>query len=181
MNPSVLFASTDTLQTATRRQKGINSFMYLALLFLTAMIMSGCAALQRPNLLENSMEVNRLIESDTILPGYTYYYTGPQDKPDTIIAIRNDYELQESIYWHKVDITEKQLQTWNMMIDNRHRIRFTYDGAYIITPEGQRVGIWYSKYSLTVIKFPEPGRIIIYPPDPTSQQRWQEGIYLRNN
>lgn len=127
------------------------------------------------------MEVNRLFESPTVLNDHTYYYAGPQDKPETIIAIRNDYEFQKSIHWHKVDITEKQLQTWNMMIDNRHRIYSNYDGAYILTPDGKRVGVWYSKYSLTVIKYPEPNKIIIYRPDPTSNERWREGTHLRNH
>lgn len=148
---------------------------------LAILLLSCCAALQRPTFLESSMEVSRIFQSGTILPDYTYYYAGPQDKPDTIIAIRNDYEFQKSIHWHEVELTEEQLDNWNMRIGDEDRIRYTYDGAYILNPDGQRIGLWYSKYGLTVIKYPQPKQVIIYRPDPTSDQRWREGILLRND
>lgn len=147
---------------------------FIVSLLLTTLLAGGCAELTAPRLLEKSREVNRIFESGTVLPDYVYYYIGPHDKPDAIIGIHKDYEFQQDNYWNRIELTKKQLGDWNQYIDNQHRIKLIYEGAYILTPDGKRAGIWYSPYYFTAIKYPAPNRIIIYPPDPTSMQRWQE-------
>ncbi len=149
----------------------------LVIPILILAISSGCAAINRPRMLHRSMEVNKIMESREVLQNHTYYYTGSQDKPDAIIAISNEYQLQESVNWVRIKVDEKQLRDWNLVIDNAARIYLTYDGYYIMTPDGRRAGILYSKYSFTVIKYPAPNRIVIYPPDPTPEQRLRERLH----
>ena len=143
---------------------------------LVLLLMGGCAASNAPRTLVRSLEVNKIIEGGTILPDHTYYYAGPQDKPDVIIAIDNRYTFQESVHWHKIDLTEQQLQSWNRIIDNYYRMKYPYYGSYIMAPDGNKAGIYYSKYSFTVIKFPAPNQIIIYRPDPSPEQRLYENF-----
>lgn len=152
-------------------------FLQISLLVLTVSFLNGCAALKRPQYLQYSLEVNKIFEGGTVLPDYKYYYTIPQDKPDAIIAIHKDYEFQKSVHWFEVkDMTEKQLRDWNLIIDNDRRVWLTYDGAYILTPEGKRAGYYYSKYSFTAVKYPTPNQIVIYRPDPTADERRQESL-----
>lgn len=129
------------------------------------LLLAGCAVLGRQPLLARSLEVNKIIESATILPDHRYYYAGPEAKPDVIIAIDRKFTFQESVHWHEVTPTPELLQSWNRIIDNAYRIKYPYYGAWIMTPDGGKAGIWYSKYRNTVVKYPAPDQIIIYRPD----------------
>ena len=148
----------------------------LIIFFMAYFLCSGCAVSDNNLHRVRSEEARKIFESSTVLPDHRYYYAGPSAQPDTIIAIHNRYTLQESVHWNGVEITEKQLQDWNRMIDNSHRTRYPYRGADILTPEGEKAGIGYSKYSFFVIQYPAPNQIIIWPPEPTSQQRRWENI-----
>lgn len=143
-------------------------------LFLLLFLTGGCASTTSQNWgkIEQSGEITQLVESATVLSDHTYYYTGPQAEPDAIIAIDNQYTLQ-SKYWIKVDDVAKQLNDWNRIIDNAHRVpgqntrtrtRYSYEGAKIMTPDGKEAGIWYSRHDSTVVQFPDPSSIIIYAP-----------------
>lgn len=154
----------------------MKSLLNISLLVLIVLFVTGCAASGKPRLLQRSMEVNKIVEGGTVLPDHKYYYAGPQDKPDTIIGIHKDYEFQKSIHWNEVDLTEKQLRDWNIVISNDTRVFLTYNGSYILTPDGKRAGIFYSKYDFTSIKYPAPNQIVIFVPDPTPDQRRREHI-----
>jgi hypothetical protein len=145
----------------------MKSLHIIPLLLLTAFIFTGCAASKTNGTLSHSGEITRIFESATIVPDHTYYYTGPQDLPDAIIGIDNSYTLQQSDknFWVKVDISEKMLRDWNIIIDNERRTRSIYYGYAILTPDGRQVGIWYSRYRYTVIKFPAVDIVVIYTPE----------------
>ena len=149
----------------------MNRVKYLAWVLLILSTLGSCSALNRPRMLQPDMEVNRIFETNTVLPDHVYYYTGPQDRPDAIIAVNRAYQMRESVHWIRIDMTEKQLRDWNVVIDNDRRVYFTYNGYYILTPDGKQAGVFYSKYDFTVIKYPAPNQIVIYPPDPTPEQQ----------
>lgn len=146
------------------------SVIILLLLFI---LLAGCAASQNQGKLVRTGEVTQFIESATVLPGYTYYFTGPEAEPDAIIAIDNRFTLQ-SKYWIKVDDVAEQLKSWNRYIDNDYRIPNEqegpwflspfYRGAWIMTPDGSQAGLWYSRHDYTVVQFPDPSTIIIHAP-----------------
>ena len=139
--------------------------LYAFLIFLlTVSLMTACARSDLGTLVRDD-EVKQYFETATILPGLTYYYTGPEAKPDAIMALNNSFTLaNERNFWIKVDISEKMLQDWNRMINNQYRIKFPYYGSIIMTPDGRNAGSWYSNYENTVIKTPDPQSIIIYTP-----------------
>jgi hypothetical protein len=87
--------------------------------------------------------VDQVFEELTVLPDHRYYYTGPESRPDAIIAIDQRYTLKSEI-WKPVEMTSEKLKRW---VDNpARRARFypyTY-GRYIVSDDGQRVGLWYS-------------------------------------
>jgi hypothetical protein len=151
----------------------MKTLMKSAVLFIAALVLTGCAAIGSPPLLERSLEVNKLIEGGTILPDHAYYYAGPEAKPDVIIAIDKKFTFQKSVHWHEVTPTEELLRSWNRMIDNYYRIKNRYYGAWIMTPDGRKAGIWYSMHTNTVIQFPASDQIIIYRPDSVTERRHQ--------
>ena len=133
---------------------------------LTVFWVSGCARYQNFGTLAPSQDVTRAFETATILPDHTYYYTGPEAKPDAIMALAKSFTLaNKRNFWIKLDITKEQLQSWNLIIQNETRIKFPYTGYQIITPDGRRAGVWYSPYGHTVVKTPEQQSIIVYTPD----------------
>lgn len=143
----------------------MKTLQYVLLLFLAVLFVTGCARFEQFGNLTRSDEVKEIFESATVLPDYTYYYSGPEARPDAIMALKNTFTLaNEENLWIKVDITKKMLEDWNLVIRNEYRIKAPYYGFRILTPDGREAGVWYSKYEYTVIKTPEPDSIIIYTP-----------------
>ena len=142
----------------------------VCILLLLPFLAGGCALPQNQGRIVRSGEVDQLVESATVLPDHTYYFTGPEAQPDVIMALHNSFTLQ-SKYWIKVDDVAEKLKGWNRFIDNAIRIRNPYEGAWIMTPEGRQAGIWYSEYDYSVVQFPDPSSIIIYAPLTPSERR----------
>lgn len=143
----------------------MKNIFLVTLIVLVSFLVTGCAVPKNQGRLAQSFEVTQLVESGAVLPGHTYYYTGPEVMPDAIIAVDNRYALK-SKYWIQVDNVEEQLAEWNRYIENDSVFRYTdaYSGAWLTTPDEQRAGIWYSKYDHTVVRFPDASSIIIYAP-----------------
>jgi hypothetical protein len=159
---------SDCSETSNRRQrKGMVTGagrLWLGLLFL---LLGGCAGVQpqgEKGSLVHTDEVTRLFEANTVLPDHVYYYSGSEAEPDAIIGIQAGLSFQGR-YWHPVALTQGGLQSWNRRIDNAHRFRLSYRGARIMSPDGGQVGVWYSKYDHTVIRFPDANTILMYTPE----------------
>lgn len=160
---------SDCSENSNRKhRKGLLTGAGLLLLSLLLLLLGGCAP-TKPQALRNDLElsdeVRKIFESNTVLPDHVYYYSGPEAEPEAIIGIQTSFTLQAR-YWHQVDLTKEQLQAWNRIIDNDHRIRFAYKGARIMTPDGRQAGVWYSKFENSPSCFPDEKTIILDTPDP---------------
>lgn len=136
-------------------------------IWLLLLLLGGCADAQsqgETGRLVLTDEVRNIFESNTVLPDHVYYYSGPEAEPEAIIGIQAGLAFQGR-YWHQVALTREQLQSWNRRIDNAHRIRLSYKGARIMSPDDRQVGVWYSKYDHTVIRFPDANTILMYTPE----------------
>jgi len=117
------------------------------------------------------MRINDALESYHPLPGYTYYYSGPEDFPLAILGIRPEYRLKKQ-FWIPVDLTEKKLQDWMELIDNPHRgMKSRYHGKVIRTSEGEEIGIWYSPQEWSTVRVGPDREVIIYTPPNTLYNR----------
>ncbi len=138
----------------------------VSLVLFCAFLVTGCASVKNNGTLSRSDEITRAVESNTVIPAHTYYYTGPEAQPDAIIGIHHSYTFpNEKNFWIKVDISEDVLHSWNVIIDNSHRFRNPYYGSRILAPDGKEVGFWYSQYRYTAIQFPEPNSVVVFTPD----------------
>lgn len=126
-------------------------------------VLSGCAQGGPTGKWTKDSNDAGIFESKTLLKDHTYYFIGNQVTPDAIIAIDNKYTLQTKV-WTRVDITQKMLDDWMYWIRTDSNIVCPYYGGAIMTPDGQKAGIWYSKKLITTVTSPEPGVIQVYPP-----------------
>jgi len=144
---------------------------FVCTLILIGFLVGGCATPSNQGKMVRDVEVAKLVESATVLPNHTYYFTGPEAQPDVIIAIDDSFTLT-SKYWIKVDDVENQLKDWNRLIDNYHRTMWDiYEGFQIMTPDGRQAGIWYSLYDYTVVQFPDSSTLILYTPSTRENNR----------
>lgn len=136
-----------------------------ALFFL--LVLGGCVVgvgVSSGGGLRNSLDVEELFRSATILPDHTYYIQGVAANPEAIIAVRNVFQLQSRL-WSRVDWTEKELKDAVFWMQVEEAGFCTTDGGYLIAPGGVQVGIWYSQREIATVKQVGPGVVEIYPFD----------------
>ena len=130
------------------------------------MLISGC--FENYGRLKHNAEVSRAFQTYQVEPDYKYYYYGRTNMPYAIVGIDRTYHMQSRV-WREVDHdTEKFLKmifwTWD---DIRYYwLRNFTQGAYILDPEGKRVGIWYSGLWWAAIRFEDDRRIVVMPETP---------------
>jgi len=126
----------------------------LSAVFLVAVLLTltGCAvtAGKKSAGVVHSQEATDIWHSYEVLPNYNYYISGAESRPWYIIGIDNKYHLT-SKNWKPVDLTPEMLNKWINYY--RPRVGYSQDnyGAFMIGPNGERIGLWYSvkKWRLT--------------------------------
>ena len=141
------------------------SFRKLIALLPLLLVIAACG--QPTYIFHEDSSINDALESYRPLPGYTYYYSGPEDFPLAILGIRPEYHLNKE-FWIPVELTEKKLQRWMEVIDNPHRnLQTRYHGKIIRTAEGEEIGIWYSPQEWSTVRLGTGGEVSIYTPPNT--------------
>lgn len=107
-----------------------------------------------------------------IIPeGYVYYYSGPESNPTALVGIRDDYQMQ-STYWHETNLTkERMAQIWSSIRDEwflfgsaSREMGVSSLGYRIMTKDGEKVGLLFSRYRRVVATFPAPKVITLSVP-----------------
>ncbi len=133
------------------------TILCLILLFF----LSSCAT-QNSGKLQSSAEITKIFEDHQIQPDYNYYFYGLQGVPDAIIGIQTNYSLRTD-QWRQVDLTAQTLKTWISRMQAVQLVR--PQGAWILDPEGNRVGIWFSGMRQTAVRLQQNNRVVIIPPN----------------
>ena len=142
------------------RQLSLRWLLYLfCFMFLSACVVNGGGASRA---LQRSLEVEDLFHAGTILPDHTYFMQGNYPDPDAVIALSNTFQLQSRL-WDKVEWTQKELEKAVFWMQTSDIGFCSTDGGYIVAPDGQRIGVWYSQRDISVVKQPAPGVVEIYP------------------
>jgi hypothetical protein len=132
------------------------------ILVVGTMVLSGCGTSNNGRL-QNSREASQIFENNQLLPNHTYYYSGFQRIPYGIIGIDDTYTLRSS-HWRPIELNPTLL---NQL---KYRMAHVYSlnprGAWILDPEGNRVGIWYSSQSTTRIRIEKNNQIVVVTPEP---------------
>ena len=127
-----------------RKQIGKPIIVSVLLLVVFLIAQTGFSATKRKgSSIVNSREATEIWHSYEIQPNYNYYYSGPNSQPNYVIGIDNQYQFT-SKKWKPVDLTPEMLKKWFNYI--KPRVGYSLDtyGAFIIGPNGERLGLWYS-------------------------------------
>jgi hypothetical protein len=111
--------------------------------------------------LQPSSEITNIFENNRILSDHIYYYSGLQGVPDAIIGIHHNYSLRSG-WWRKIDFTALTLKTWVFRMTAVPLIK--PQGAWILDPDGNRIGIWFAAQRHTVVRLESDNRIVVVPP-----------------
>jgi len=146
------------------------SFMALLAPFLMSFLLAGCASTGMYGTLDRDYELDNSFRNYEVLQDYNYYESGGYPAPNAILLIHKNYELDNSSnLWKPVpDIDSKKMKYWLSAIHNERYLNkpSRYYAAYILDPNGQRAGVWYSLDILATVKFSEGNRVLVHTPDP---------------
>ena len=142
-------------------EKGWFLFLNIFLVLMTA-VLFGCGTPSYGRL-QNSDEVTQMFKNNQILSEHQYYFSGFQRIPYSIVGIGNNYKLRSS-RWKPIDLNPTIL---NQLA---YRMSYVYSleprGAWILDPNGNRVGIWYSSTYQTTVKIGKDNHIVVVTPEP---------------
>jgi hypothetical protein len=113
--------------------------------------------------LQSSHDITKLFENAQVLPDHAYYYSGLQGVPDAIIGIHPNYSLRAKL-WQQIDFSHATLNKWTDRMNYVHLV--TPRGAWILGPDGDRLGIWYSAQKQTSVRLDSENRLVVAPPPP---------------
>ena len=132
-------------------------FTLLAVI-LALFLLIGCAG-GNYGKLDRDRDLDNMFLNYEVLPDHRYYTTGGYDAPNAILAIHRDYELDNpGDLWVAVpNVDSTQMRKWIDFLAPEQEYRYSnaYFASYILDPNGQRVGVWYSydKYALIYHKY----------------------------
>jgi hypothetical protein len=125
----------------------------IGVLSLAAMFIAGCAGANRGGL-KNSREVGRAFETFHVYPNYRYWYYNQENNPYAVVGLQQPYRI-EDINWTEVDPNSKTFEKVTGLVQSfPARGAFTY-GAFILDPQVQQIGVWYSSLNAGIKVDPE--------------------------
>jgi hypothetical protein len=133
--------------------KSARRYGIIGVLALTVMFAGGCSGVNRGGL-RNSREVGRAFETFHADPDYRYWYYNQENNPYAVVGLQQPYRL-EDVNWKEVDPNSKTFEkVIGLVQDFPVRGSFTY-GAYILDPQAQQIGMWYSSLNAGIKVNPE--------------------------
>jgi hypothetical protein len=154
----------ESIMLSSTVQKGGKKLHRLSTVFGIGLLitLSSCAT-SNYGQLQASPEITKMFDDNRILSDHFYYYSGLQGVPDAIIGIHSSYSLKSKI-WQQVDLSSQMLKKWVYRMTYVHIV--TPRGAWILGPEGNRIGVWYSARHQATVRVEQGNRVVIAPPLP---------------
>ena len=148
----------NTLRKGPKKNHRISAVAFIGvLLMLCSCSTSNYGKLQR------SPEITKIFDDHRILSEHSYYYSGLQGVPDAIIGLHTSYTLKSRL-WQAVDFDSQLLKTWVNRMTYVHLV--SPRGAWILDPEGHRIGVWYSARHQTTVRVEKDNHVFIAAPVP---------------
>jgi hypothetical protein len=141
--------------------KGWFLFLNIILALMIA-VLTGCSSSNHGRL-QSSPEVTQVFKNNQILSDHQYYSSGFQRIPYGIIGIDNKYRLRSS-RWKPIDLNPTLLNQLTYRMEHVYSI--PPRGAWILDPDGNRVGIWYSSRDQTTVKIEKDDYVVVVTPKP---------------
>ena len=127
-----------------------------------AIVLSGC--IENYGRIKRNPEITQAFQSYEVEPDYKYYYYGLPSYPYAIIGIDPAYHVNSRV-WREIDPETEQFRKMVFRVwDADHHSSIT--GASILSPTGEKVGLWYSSIWFVAVRFEENNRIAVMPDTP---------------
>jgi hypothetical protein len=153
-----------------------NSLSVLTALAL-ALVLSACATANTGGV-QKSSEVARAFESYFAVPDYEYYLYNQENNPYAVVGLQKDYFIK-SPDWRPLDPNSDKFKKVIDLVKDFPRGFTQPYGSYIMAPEGERIGMWYSTLAPPGISVdPETRRVSINAARPWLEDdngMWQRG------
>jgi hypothetical protein len=142
--------------------------------FLTSIIalslLIGCVTGENYGKTQRDRDLDNMFLRYEVLPDHNYYTSGGYNKPDAILALHKDYELDNTrTYWRFIpNVDYAQMRKWIDTIAPEQDYRYSnaYFAAYILDTDGKKIGAWYSIDPHATVQFLEGNKILVYTPTP---------------
>ena len=142
-----------------------NVYTILGIYGLVVVIMlSGCAGSY--GRLNWDPQVTAEFQNHDIQQGFNYYYYGVGNRTFAIAGISTEYNMKSRIWREIPQDTEAFKSLVSRAWENYAYRPYDPQGAHILNPEGNRVGVWYSSLRFVTVKFAENNRIVLMPDTP---------------
>lgn len=125
-------------------------------------LFSGFTGCDNYGKLQHDPSLTKTFQNYQVDEGYTYYYLGRNNIPYAIAGIDPRYTLK-SEFWQPI---EPKTEQFKIMI-NWIWADYNYEpyGAYIIGPDGKKVGIFYSSIDRVAIYIDKADKTVSLIPD----------------
>lgn len=149
-------------------------FTFLIALIVLALL-TGCVTSGNYGKTKRDRELDNMFLRYEVLPDHYYYTTGGYDRPDAILALHKQFVLDNSdTYWRYIpNVDTAQMRKWIDTIAPEQNYKSAYFAAYILDPNGKKVGAWFSYEAFPTIKFLEGNFIQVYTPDPEPELQFR--------
>ncbi len=120
-----------------------------ALLFVIILVFLSACSFQNYGKLAMSSKAQEAFRIGHVYPEYNYYYSGRENMPYAIVGIDKQYSVP-SKFWIRFDADSAKLKKMasGLYRDTKDR---PY-GSDILTPDGKKIGIWYSNIIYASVK-----------------------------
>ncbi|MCG8566651.1 MAG: hypothetical protein MI747_16385 [Desulfobacterales bacterium] len=136
-------------------------FRLILLVFTVAIISMGC--LGGYGTMKTNLRWLELSQARELPRGYTYYFCGRSNIPYALVGIEPGWTFK-SRFWFKVD-TMDQVYDLVENLSDLHIDAGEKTAADILTPQGEKVGVWISYYSSSVVQVDAKGKVVsVYNP-----------------
>jgi hypothetical protein len=147
-----------------------NSFFTLLASVLMIFLLAGYAAAGTVYAkLDRDRDLDNMFLSYEVMQDYNYYTSGGYDKPNAILLIDKDYELDNpGRLWVPIPYVDyEQMRKWISVISSDQNFNRSgdYFAAYILDRNGKRIGIWYSYEPYVTMKLLEGNKVFAYTPE----------------
>lgn len=150
---------------ASSKLKMCHDYILLAICGLVfAFVLSGCT--WRYGSLNWDPQVTAAFQNHDIQQGFNYYYYGVGNRTFAIAGISSEYTIKSRMWREVSPDTEVFKSLVSHAWENYFYNPYDPEGAHILNPEGNRVGIWYSSLRFVTVKFMENNRIVLMPDTP---------------
>jgi hypothetical protein len=119
----------------------------LSVCFFIVIAVSGC--LGNYGRLNRNPEIQEAFESNQVPSGYDYYYYGLRSWPYAVMGLDPSYNLRSRI-WRTVEADTDEFKHMTKWIWSDYGY-YPY-GAYILDPDGQKIGIFYTSVWFAAVK-----------------------------